>query len=333
VTRLVLIHGRDLDGHLPETIEQHWLTALDAGLRAAGSRLKVHDDDADLVFYGDTLAHLISDHDATYPPVTVEVHTVDGADLGTRAVPDLPAEELRFVLDLVREMLARPGAEHARATPAVRAQSWADGWIGGLADGLREALAGVLARLDQVPGLSTAAVLLFARDVWTYLHDDEARAAVDEGVAAALPTDEPAVVVAHSLGSVVAWSVLAERAATLEVPLLLTMGSPLPVRGVREALLARGPLTFPPGVERWVNVRDPRDLLALHDITPETFPMPPGSPLVEALEVENRAPGSHAAVSLDDAGVPTGYLATAEVAGHIARALTSRSLTLPRGDR
>lgn len=328
MTRLVLIHGRDLDGHLPETIEKHWLTALGAGLEAAGSRLRVEDDDADLVFYGDTLAHLVEDHDATHPPVQVEVRTVDGAELEWRAVPDLPVDELRFVLDVVREMLAGTGAEPpaepvaAPATPVARVAAWADGWVDDWAGGLRETLAGVLATLDRLPGLSSAAVLLFARDVWTYLHDDEVRAAVDEGVAKALPRDEPAVVVAHSLGAVVAWSVLTERAADLRVPLLLTMGAPLPVRAVREALLDQGPLTFPPGVDRWVNARDPRDLLALHDITPETFPMPAGSPPVEALEVVNAAPGSHAAVSLDEAGVPTGYLATPEVAGAIGRALT-----------
>ncbi|WP_166844545.1 hypothetical protein [Isoptericola sp. BMS4] len=329
MTRLVLIHGRDLDGHLPATIEKHWLTALGAGLTAAGSRLRVRDDDADLVFYGDMLAHLVEDHDATDPPVTVEVRSVDGAELGRRAVPDLPVDELRFVLDVVRETLSGAGVtppeepHAAAAAPTARVAAWADGWVSDWADGLREALAGVLATLDRLPGLSSAAVLLFARDVWTYLHDDGVRAAVDEGVAAALPRDEPAVVVAHSLGAVVAWSVLAERAADLEVPLLLTMGAPLPVRAVREALLDQGPLTFPPGVDRWVNARDPRDLLALHDITPETFPMPAGSPPVEALEVVNRAPGSHAAVSLDSDGTPTGYLATPEVAGRIARALTA----------
>ncbi|GAA1721427.1 hypothetical protein GCM10009809_16360 [Isoptericola hypogeus] len=324
MTRLVLLHGRDLDGHDPESIEQDWLGALNAGLAASGSTLRLGDDDADYVYYGDTLAHLLEGGDGATPPVVAEVQiegarATPSADAVAHDLAEWPAGAQRFAFEVARDVLAGAGVRPP-APPEARAE--------GVLDPLFEALAAAVALLDRIPGVSAAVVLLIARDVWTYLHDDDVRAAVDEAVAEALP-DGPSVVVAHSLGSLIAWSTLTGARAgsagdggpAREVPLLLTMGCPLPVRAVREALQERGPLVFPPGVRRWVNVRDRLDLVAVHDITPETFPLPAGSPDVVNLVVDNRAPGNHAAVAVLEDGSYTGYLATAPVAAAVEAGL------------
>lgn len=316
MTRLVLVHGRDLDGQDPGKVERDWLGALNTGLAAARSSLRLADDDADFVYYGDTLAHLLEGREGAPPPVLAEARDGEGAPSSDAVAHDLaewPAGAQRFALDLARDVLTGAGVE-----PPQEAAAEAEG----LLDPLFEALASAVALLDRIPGVSAGVLLLIARDVWTYLYDDEVRTTLDEGIAAALP-DEPSVVVAHSLGSIITWSVLADRYAGRErdVPLLVTMGSPLPVRAVREGLQARGPLVFPPGVRRWVNVRDRLDLVGLRDITPESFPLPAGSPQAENLVVDNRAPGNHAASALLEDGSYTGYLATAPVAEVIAAAL------------
>ena len=319
MTRLVLVHGRDLDGHDPEEVERDWLGALDAGLAAAGSPLRVGDDDTDFVYYGDTLAHLLEGRDGPAPPVLAEAvgaETAPSSDAVAHALADWPAGAQRFALEVARDVLAGAGVEPPPA-PETTARSQ------GLLDPLFEALAAAVALLDRIPGVSAGVLLLIARDVWGYLHEDDVRAVVDEGVVEALP-DAPSVVVAHSLGSIITWSALTGRYAAgrgREVPLLVTMGCPLPVRAVREALQADGPLVFPPGVRRWVNVRDRLDLVGLRDITPESFPLPAGSPAVENLVVDNRAPGNHAASALLEDGTYTGYLATAPAAAAIAGAL------------
>src|SRR5690606_41464881 len=56
-----------------------------------------------------------------------------------------------------------------------------------------------------------------------------------------------------------------------DVPLLLTLGSPLAVRAIRDVLAARAPLRVPAPVRRWVAVRDRRDALALHGLGPDAF--------------------------------------------------------------
>lgn len=303
VTRLVLVHGRDLDGLDPEELEAQWLGALGAGLAAAGSSFRPADADASFVYYGDTLERLVGG--GAPPPVTVHALGVDPAGL-----PALPDRELRFLLDVAREVLGGAGGPDVAPPPAVETE-------GVVVDALVEALVAALAAVDRhVPGVSAAVLLTLTRDVYAYLHDDAVARVVDAGLVDALAGDEPAVVVAHSLGGVVAYSVLAGRTGGPDVPLLLTPGSPLGIRAIREALRARTPHAFPARVGRWVSARDPRDLLALHDLTPDVFPLSSG-PGIEALSVTNRAPGHHAAAHVLDGGTWAGYLALPEVAAPV----------------
>lgn len=84
--------------------------------------------------------------------------------------------------------------------------------------------------------------------------------------------DGPVVVLAHSLGTIIAYDVLREqRPAPREVPLLLTVGSPLGVQEVQD-LITR-PLEVPAGVGAWRNVSDARDVVALdHTLRPAYVP-------------------------------------------------------------
>ncbi|WP_454730105.1 hypothetical protein [Cellulosimicrobium protaetiae] len=302
MTRLVLVHGRDNQGLDADVLDRTWTAVLDAGLSAAGSGRVLHDDDTSFVFYGDTLAGLVAG-DAEPPPVTVH------------ALAALPDAELAFVAAVVEEVLRGAGA-------GVPARPEGAGTGGGADVGAWLNL--LLSALDRyVPGLSSGVVVLLARDVWAYLHDDAVRTTIDDAVAAAIPVDGPAVVIAHSLGSVVAYSVLREHpdAARWDVPLLLTLGSPLAIRAIRDALAARAPLRVPTPVRRWVAVRDRRDALTLHGLGPDAFPLDPATPAIEDLVVANAAPGHHAAAVLLADGRPAGYLALPEVAGAVAAAL------------
>lgn len=80
--------------------------------------------------------------------------------------------------------------------------------------------------------------------------------------------------VAHSLGSVVAYNLLRREASTRgwRVPLLMTLGSPLAVTAIRRRL---SPLGHPPAIDVWKNARDERDIVALRPLTSQTFPVNP----------------------------------------------------------
>lgn len=309
MTRLVLVHGRDTGGLDPDGLESRWLSSLNAGLASAGFPHRVHEDDASFVYFGNTLAELARDAGGTPPPVSV--HDVPDA----HALAALGRGEAELALAVAHEVLVGAGAP-PEATSLVVPDDGTDARAhGAVGDALVAALAAALAAIDRyVPGVSGAAILIFARDVHAYLHEPEVRAVVDAGVASALPTDEPAVVVAHSLGSVVAYEVLraAGTGAPWEVALFCTLGSPLAIRAVRDALRARGPLLFPPTVRRWVAVRDPRDPLALHDLSSDGFPLVAPGRAIETVHVDARVPGHHAAAGVVD-GRPAGYLAAPAV--------------------
>ncbi|WP_406002596.1 hypothetical protein [Streptomyces sp. NBC_00829] len=79
----------------------------------------------------------------------------------------------------------------------------------------------------------------------------------------------PVAVVGHSLGSIVAYEVLAELGC--EVELFTTVGSPLAITEVQDQLAK--PPAVPAGVRAWRNASDLRDLVALdHTLRPEYAP-------------------------------------------------------------
>ena len=125
--------------------------------------------------------------------------------------------------------------------------------------------------LDKyMPRMADGAVDLFTRDMWVYLSSSHVRDEVDSLVGRAIGPD-PTVVVGHSVGSVVAYSLL-RRVHSHNIPRLVTLGSPLGLSAIRNYFR---PLKFPDGVADWFNGYDERDLIALHGLGPELFPVEP----------------------------------------------------------
>jgi hypothetical protein len=128
--------------------------------------------------------------------------------------------------------------------------------------------------LNKIPGLPDTAISELTHDVWCYLTHPGFRAKIDERVGQCIPMDEATVIVGHSLGSVVAYNVLMELKKREHIVLLVTLGSPLGIDAIVDRLPGR-PRRAPQGVSRWFNARDRRDIVALHEISPEKFPGEP----------------------------------------------------------
>ena len=146
-------------------------------------------------------------------------------------------------------------------------------------------------------------------DAEAYFFDDRKRARMQERMRAALTAvSGPAVVVSHSLGTVIAYDVLREPALVgREIPLLVTMGSPLGYSEIQDRV--RQPLQVPAPVGRWTNVADPRDVVAFDNTLNNDFHG--GMALID-LSVDNVSPLNHAAF---------GYLRTSAVRTAVAAAL------------
>jgi hypothetical protein len=163
---------------------------------------------------------------------------------------------------------------------------------------------------DTVPGASGASIALATRDVYQYLKNPVVRSTIEAGVRQAMQPGVPSVVVAHSLGTVVAYSLLKNEgaAAGWQVPLFVTLGSPLGVKAIRQAV---APIEHPACAARWFNAMDERDVVALYPLTDDRFDVDPD--IENKTDVRNHTENRH--------GI-SGYLDDAEVARRIAQALS-----------
>jgi hypothetical protein len=110
-------------------------------------------------------------------------------------------------------------------------------------------------------GVSATSIRL-VKQVGRYFRDENFARQVHDELAVALET-KPRVLIAHSLGSVIAYNWLRRQPAT-SVTTLITIGSPLGFRGIRRALHAQLDQSLPPwpAVSAWVNVAAVEDAVA-----------------------------------------------------------------------
>jgi hypothetical protein len=92
-----------------------------------------------------------------------------------------------------------------------------------------------------------------------------------------------------------------------QVPLFVTVGSPLAVAAIKRALR---PIRFPSCAGAWYNALDPRDVVALYPLDAENFDVRPA--IVNQTDVDNPTENRH--------GI-AGYLNDKEVARRIYDAL------------
>ena len=120
----------------------------------------------------------------------------------------------------------------------------------------------------------------------------------------------PAVVITHSLGTVIAYDVLREpHVAQRTVPLLVTLGSPLGYTEIQDVVTK--PLQLPAPVRLWANFADPLDVIALDSTLADDFQ---GAPRIVDARVDNPTPNNHAAC---------GYLGASRVRSTVTAALPS----------
>lgn len=233
MARIVGVHGVGKQRLGGNTLLKDWQPALADGLdRADGPGLAA--DDLRIAFYGDLFR----------PPgntlaVGDPMFTADDVDEGFEA-----------------ELLLEWWAACARTDPAVPPPG---------ADTLARSPRAVQTALRVLQNsryfaeLSLRALVFDLKQVRRYLTDPSLRAEARGRVEAAIGPDTR-VVVAHSLGSMVAYEALCARAGDHQVRALVTLGSPLGMRMVFDRL--RPEPGGWPGVPRWTNIADEGDVVA-----------------------------------------------------------------------
>lgn len=203
------------------------------------------------------------------------VLAVDGGDLRWSEPPD-PDE---FVESMVAEAVT---SAEGRETGEAEHHAGFEGWARRMtyaADALAAGEAPVTAATAEalpVPrpirqAAFRALVKVTLKDVYAYFFGGQRNAIQDRLREALRDVGGPAVVVGHSLGSVIAYDVLRSwEGPALEVPLLVTLGSPLGVQEIEDVVVQ--PLEVPDPADQWVNACDARDLVALDATVRDEYP-------------------------------------------------------------
>jgi pimeloyl-ACP methyl ester carboxylesterase len=164
-----------------------------------------------------------------------------------------------------------------------------------------------LRALSNVPGLDERMIDSFTRDVAVYLTHEAVQQPVDSIVIEAIG-DEPVLVIAHSLGTVVAYNALRRVEDTSKCVGLITVGFPLGIGGIFRRLAT--PVRFPVALPFWFNAFDRADVVSLQPLDDVHFNVEP--PVENYGNVRNFTDNRH--------GI-AGYLSDPVVAKHIAEAL------------
>jgi hypothetical protein len=225
---VTFVHGIGNKPERDELLEQ-WRVAL---LDDDGVDLDAIGVSSSMVYWADLLYERPAPTSAGHEGTGLELEQgVDAEDADLSWLQDVPEPEREFVERLGRQV----GFETVTATQEQ-------------ADPIRPASA-----LEAVPlpaWLKRRLMRVFLRDVHHYLYDApfspragetyrirrDVRQRALEALSEGADRPGPHVVVAHSLGTVIAYDVLTAVAATPDVAALLTIGSPLGLAEVRERL-------------------------------------------------------------------------------------------------
>lgn len=305
-TSVVFVHGigppRKVDEQRAE-----WTAALAEGARAAG-----HSAFAERLLDG-AVPTVFAHYGDLFTVAQAQGGDAQLDDVEARLLVDLLTELIDDQLAVTMDQGDRDLLEDARfqLTPAGEEQ--------GLLAPVRRAINAATTLLGFGPAGEWLGAKLLVRDfaqVARYLarrEPDHAGRTLDVRIREQLHEALSAprtVLIAHSLGSVVGWETLHEHAG--EVPLLVTLGSPLGMRAVVWPRLVPRPPATPPTVRKWVNLWDRDDIIVARarledDMAANALGVTP-----ETSRIDSDGLWVHTA---------TKYLRKAELAGPVAEAV------------
>ena len=291
--QLVFVHGRSQQHKDSIALKAEWMNAFATGLAKNNLDMPIAESDIRFPYYGQTLYDLVDGADEKA-----------AADVIVRGTGQDDAQKA-FIREVFEELCERESIDEGKLQAVAGADVVQRGPLNW------EWLQGILKAVDTyVPGASGASIALATNDVYQYLENPVIHKIINDGVREAITSEIPTVVVSHSLGTVVAYNLLNKdvQANEWDVPLFVTLGSPLGVKAIKSAVK---PIAHPACADKWFNAMDERDVVALYPLDEDRFDVNPS--IENKTDIDNPTSNRH--------GI-SGYLADAEVAAKIYSALT-----------
>jgi hypothetical protein len=255
--KLLLIHGIAQEHETGEGLRSKWLGLLaDHAPPADSDRFRFAD--ATMAFYGNELDQWTRGAPPVVSAMGLASAPADAeAEFVLRAMGEIAAANALTAVDIAK---AAQNAEAEIGTAAATPMSTAFG----------RRLVGIVRALESISPWKGGIALHVIRQAYAYLRKPGVGPAIDAIVRPKFGSGK-LVVVAHSLGTVIAFKLLRElatEAPDLEIPLLLTLGSPLALSAVKSAL--GPPRLIPSMATKWINAFDPGDPVTLGKPLDET---------------------------------------------------------------
>ena len=289
--RMILVHGISQEGKSEQAILDEWLPPLRTSLTNLGTDPLDNLSRIEAVFYGDLL-------DENSSPWLKAQTLSMGADDASDDFDEFAVQALEEMAAIIGVTRADIEAEEA-GTIVPMGKGPHKKWL--------KAIARAIEKFSPLKGTLALRVLDQAH---AYIRNQHVHDFTNNKVRPAFEDDEPAIIVSHSLGTVVSYALLrvfVRNDRPRQSPLWLTLGSPLGIDVVRKSFTK--PRSRPAGVARWINAADPEDFVALH----ATLDASNYSPDIENIgDVENGHENPHRIA---------GYLSDKRVAQAIAQAI------------
>jgi hypothetical protein len=251
---VLMIHGIGQEGSTQQELIDKWTNSLHG---VAPGLLK--GSTVNMAYYGTTLADWTTGKTKVAVGMGTDVTEVNLSD----------DEEKRFLASALEEALVESGGGEAEIEAALEE---AGNDAVPMDTFFRRRIVGLVRALEKISPAKGSILLRVVKQGHTYLTAPGAGKAVDAIVRPYLQ-ESPQVLITHSLGTVVAFKLVREMEAqgkSVEIPLLITMGSPLGLDVFKKKL--GPPRRKPSFVKRWINFYDPSDLVALaKDLDENTF--------------------------------------------------------------
>ena len=286
--RLLLIHGMGQQGKDSAKLKRVWQDTLQKGLDSAGIELPPGTS-VDFPFYGNKLQEF--KRTASIPSDDV-IAKGDSSDQRYEQFMRSVLVEMLSNSDITEaEVRAEMGEELFKEKGI---QNWS--WVQAIARAID----------NRSSNTSSSAIQQFLTTVHLYVNSPTVTESINH-IVEELITDEPTVIVGHSLGSVVGYNVIKNN-PKLHLCKFITVGSPLGVKAISTKL----------GVLKnsahsgWYNAYDERDIVALNPLDSTYFPTDPT--IFNNNTVKNKTANRHGII---------GYLNDSEIAKAIVDGLNS----------
>ncbi|RDL47661.1 hypothetical protein BLJAPNOD_05382 [Ensifer sp. M14] len=298
--KIILIHGINNHQRSAEEIGSEWQTALLEGMRQIRFTPSISDIRFQAAYYGDVLYE------------ETEEWARQGSD-GRVMGPEDEAVAPR-IDQLYRALYERCGVTDAMIADFRRKEAETEHEVTPLARGIHKRSYKAIARAIEYvnPGKGQFLTGVFAKQAAAYLFKPGLKERIDKLVAKqvfeTLNADDKIIIIAHSLGTLVAYDLLRSY-SEIPVKTFVTLGSPLGAAMIMDRL--GPPFICLPNVGAWVNGTDPKDFVALG---PRLDGKNIGCDLIENhVDLDNGHEDAH--------GIAP-YLRQAKIAGAIEKAIT-----------